>query len=114
MADITLPTPLALAGGALCLLGGYVIGVVAGPQTADQTVATVQGYDEDTRELCLTGDTVTEEDGAVDGVLCGEWRRAPGAATPQEGDRFRFVTIERAEGGESTVYVLGEVVGEGS
>ena len=110
MANVNLPAPLLLAGGALCLLGGYMIGVVAGPQTADQTVAVVESYDEDSRELCLTGDSLDEEDGAVDGVLCGEWRRSPGASRPQEGDEFRFVAIERSEGGDSAIYIHGAVM----
>lgn len=110
MANVNLPAPLALAGGALCLLAGYLIGVVAGPQTADQTVATVQSYSEDGRELCLSGGTVSEEDGAVDGVLCGEWRRSTGATQPGEGDQFRFVAIERREGDDATIYIYGDVV----
>jgi hypothetical protein len=110
VANVNLPTPLIAAGGALCLLGGYMIGVVAGPQTADQTVATVDSYSQDERELCLSGETVTEEDGAVDGVLCGEWRRAVGATEPQQGDLFRFVAIKRSDGDESAVYIYGDVV----
>lgn len=114
MANVNLPAPLLLAGGALCLLGGYMIGVVAGPQTVDQAVAVVKSYDEDSRELCLTGDSLDEDDGAVDGVLCGEWRRSPGASRPQEGDEFRFVVIERSEGEDSAVYIHGAVSGTGS
>ena len=41
MANINLPVPVAVAGGCLCLLGGYLIGAVAGPQASDPTVATV-------------------------------------------------------------------------
>ncbi len=113
MANVNLPTPLLLAGGAMCLLAGYVVGVVAGPQTADQTVAVVDSYDQDTRELCLSGDSLSADDGAVDGVLCGEWRRSPGATKPQEGDEFRFVAIQRAEDGDSAVYIHGAVMEDG-
>ena len=45
------PTPVALAGGALCLLGGYLVGVVAGPDTEDTDTATVVSYDEDSDRL---------------------------------------------------------------
>ena len=58
MANINLPVPVAVAGGCLCLLGGYLIGAVAGPQASDPTVATVESYDSGTRELCLSGDSV--------------------------------------------------------
>lgn len=108
MANVNLPAPLAFAGGALCLLAGYLIGVVAGPQTADQTIAVVESYSPDDRELCLRG--VGEVEGAADGVLCGEWRRSLGATTPDQGDQFRFVAIERREGDDATIYIHGDVV----
>jgi hypothetical protein len=110
VANVNMPAPLAFAGGSLCLLAGYLIGVVAGPQTADQTVATVASYSEDDRELCLRGETVGSQEGAVNGVLCGEWRRSAGATRPDRGDQFRFVTIERREGDDSTIYIYGDVV----
>lgn len=110
MANVNLPAPLAFAGGALCLLAGYLIGVVAGPQTADQTIATVESYSPDDRELCLRGAGLGEDEGSVDGVLCGEWRRSVGATKPDEGDRFRFVAIERREGDDATIYIHGDVV----
>lgn len=109
-----MPAPLALAGAALSLLAGYVIGAVAGPEAADQTTAAVDSYSPDDRELCLRGETVADEDGADDRVLCGEWRRSAGATRPQEGDAFRFVAIERSDGEESTVYIYGDVVESGS
>jgi hypothetical protein len=109
VANVNMPAPLALAGGSLCLLAGYLIGVVAGPQTADQTYATVDSYSEDDRELCLRGEAVADDEGAVDGALCGEWRRATGAREPREGDRFRFVAIQRREGDDSTIYIYGDV-----
>jgi hypothetical protein len=110
VANVNMPVPLALAGGSLCLLAGYVIGVVAGPQTADQTVARVASYSADERKLCLTGETVADDEAAVDGLLCGEWRRAVGATSPKEGDQFRFVAIQRSEGEDSTVYIYGDVL----
>ena len=58
MANVTMPTPVALAGGALCLLGGYLVGVVAGPDTEDTDTATVVSYDADSDRLCLTGEAV--------------------------------------------------------
>ncbi len=70
----------------------------------------MQSYGQDDRRLCLTGETVSDEPGAVDGVLCGEWRRTVGATKPTEGDSFRFVAIERSDGDESTVYIYGDVV----
>ena len=46
MGNVNLPTPVALAGGAICLLGGYLVGVLAGPDTASRTTATVASYDD--------------------------------------------------------------------
>jgi hypothetical protein len=83
--------------------------VVAGPQTADQTVARVASYSADERKLCLTGETVADDEAAVDGLLCGEWRRAVGATEPRAGDSFKFVAIERSDGDQSTVYIYGDV-----
>ena len=68
MANVTMPTPVALAGGALCLLGGYLVGVVAGPDTEDTDTATVVSYDGDSDRLCLTGEAVAD--------VAGERRRA--------------------------------------
>jgi len=110
VANVNLPTPVAVAGGCLCLLAGYVIGAVAGPESSDPTVATVASYDADSRELCLSGDSVTDEPAAQDGVLCGEWRRTPGATRPVEGDTFRYVSLDRSEDGEgTTIYLYGDV-----
>ena len=112
MANINLPTPVAVAGGCLCLLGGFLIGSVAGPRASDPTVATVQSYDPDTRRLCLTGDAVADDPAAKDGALCGEWRRTPGSARPVKGDTFRFVSLDRSEkggGDATTTYLYGDV-----
>ena len=111
MANINLPVPVAVAGGCLCLLGGYLIGAVAGPQASDPTVATVESYDAGTRELCLSGESVADDPAAEDGVLCGEWRRGAGSTRPVKGDRFRYVSLDRTEDGDgdTTIYLYGDV-----
>ena len=45
MGNVNLPTPVALAGGAICVLGGYLLGVLAGPDTTSRTTADVVSYD---------------------------------------------------------------------
>jgi hypothetical protein len=115
MGNVNLPTPVALAGGAICILGGYLVGVLAGPDTTSRTTATVTSYDQDSSRLCLTGDGVSEHDGvAEDGTLCGTWRRADASRAPKEGDRFRFVTLSGGSTGSdddrpSTV-IYGDVL----
>lgn len=96
MGNVTLPTPVALAGGAFCILGGYLLGVVAGPGTPSRTAAVVDSYDPTNGRLCLTGDTLTDQEGVGEGGrLCGTWRRSEGAARlPEPGDDFRFVSVE--------------------
>ena len=64
MANLNLPTPVVIAGAGLCLLGGYLIGVVAGPDTPERTTGTVDSYNARTNELCLSGDAVGDQDGA--------------------------------------------------
>jgi hypothetical protein len=95
MGNVTLPTPVALAGGAICLLGGYLVGVVAGPETPSRTTGVVDTYDVRTGELCLSGDAVADHPAADEsGLLCGVWRRTEGdASAPEPGDLFRFVTM---------------------
>lgn len=95
MGNVTLPTPVALAGGAICILGGYLLGVVAGPDTPSRTTATVDSYDQRDGRLCLRGETATEQAGATeDGLLCGTWRRSVGdSEIPEPGDRFEFVSV---------------------
>jgi hypothetical protein len=98
VANVNLPTPVVIAGGALCLLGGYLVGVVAGPDTPDRTTGVVDSYDSSTQELCLSGDAVSEQEAVNDdGLLCGAWQRSPGSATPHVGDKFRFVTKRIAD-----------------
>ncbi len=112
MANVTIPTPVALAGGALCLLGGYLVGVVAGPDTEDTDTATVVSYDPDSDRLCLSGEAVTDETESDEGELCGQWRRINGGPDPREGDQFRFATLSSDPGdaGDVTTLIYGDVV----
>jgi hypothetical protein len=95
MGNVTLPTPVALAGGAICILGGYLLGVVAGPSAPSRMTATVESYDQRTGELCLTGEALTDQAGASEqGRLCGTWRRSVGDDNlPEPGERLRFVSV---------------------
>lgn len=107
-----MPTPVVLAGASLCLLGGYLLGVVAGPPSPDRTVAEVKSFSSDGNRLCLEGEAVTELTGAEDDVLCGVWRRVNGDRTPDVGDRFRFVsTFHAGQSGkdDDRVTIFGEV-----
>ena len=45
MGNVNLPTPVAVAGGAICVLGGYLLGALTGPDTATRTTAVVDSYD---------------------------------------------------------------------
>jgi hypothetical protein len=112
MGNVTLPTPVALAGGALCVLGGYLVGAATGPDTTTRSTAQVVSYDADTEELCLGGDAVGDLAAAEDGVLCGLWRRTAAADRPAEGDDFRFVTMSTEEGPDAAAvtYIYGDVV----
>jgi hypothetical protein len=112
---VTLPTPVFLAGGALCLLGGILVGSVVFPNTADRTTATVVSFDSGKGRLCLEGDAIKEQEGVdPDGKLCGTLRRAPGAQLPSKGDDFRFVSVRTTgeSGGKSQqqVVIYGDVV----
>jgi hypothetical protein len=95
MGNVNLPTPVALAAAGICVLGGYLIGAVAGPDTPSRTTATVESYDAENDRLCLRGDTVEGQEGATDeGTLCGTWRRTQSSQpVPEPGDRFRFVSM---------------------
>ena len=119
MGNVNLPTPVALAGGAFCVLGGYLLGVVAGPDTASRTTAVVASYDPSTSRLCLEGDGIKGQEGAVvDGELCGTWRRTQGdQSTPRQGDEFRFVSLSIADGADRapqgqqpTTVIYGDLV----
>jgi hypothetical protein len=92
--NVTLPTPVFLAGGALCLMAGYLVGAVVGPDGHGDT-ATVVSYDSGTAKLCLEGDSVKDQPGVTDDdVLCGTWNHTAGSADPRKGDTFRFVTMD--------------------
>lgn len=118
MGNVNLPTPVALTGGAICILGGYLLGLVTGPDTPSRTTGTVASYDRSSRELCLSGDTVEDQEGVTDdGRLCGTWRRSDGDSIPAPGDQFRFVSMvvdasrEGESGGAGPVTVIfGDIV----
>ncbi len=117
MANVTMPTPVALTGGALLLLGGYLLGAVTTSQGTARAMGTVQSYDSESRTLCLSGDDVADMEGVGDdGVLCGVWRRSQGIGTvPEPGEEFRFVSLSAGSavgpGGErATTVIYGDVV----
>ena len=94
MGNVTLPTPVFVAGGALCLVAGYLIGTVAGPDTPHRATAKVVSFDAKTAELCLEGDAVKDEKHVDEnGVLCGTWSHSADATRPRKGDTFRFVVL---------------------
>jgi len=112
--NVTLPTPVFLAGGAFCLLAGYLAGAVVGPNGQQGTTATVVSFDNGSGKLCLKGDSVKDEPGEQDGVLCGTWSHSTGSTTPHQGDSFRFVTqdttgVKGAKPRDTTV-IYGTVV----
>ena len=116
MGNVTLPTPVFVAGGALSLLAGYLIGVVAGPDTPDRTTGTVVSFDAVNNRLCLGGDGLKGLTGVDDqGHLCGLWRRTSASVTPSKGSTFRFVSVSDQDtsadaSGHRTV-IYGDVVG---
>jgi hypothetical protein len=115
VANVTLPTPVFLAGGALCLVAGYLVGSVAGPDTPDRTTATVVSFDSTDEKLCLEGDAIEDQEGVdAGGQLCGTLRRTPDSQVPAEGDEFRFVSVRTTgeDDGEarSHVVIYGAVV----
>jgi hypothetical protein len=116
MGNVNMPTPVALAGGAICVLGGYLLGVLAGPASGQQTTATVVSYDGGSHRLCLEGDGVSGQDGrVVNGVLCGNWRITDGATVPKPGDEFKFVSLSPNSGDGHTpvTWIYGDVVSPG-
>lgn len=114
MGNVTLPTPVFVAGGALCVLAGYLAGSVLGTTATDRPTATVASYDAASNQLCLTGDELSGLDDVGDGGrLCGTWSHSAGWVRPREGDLFRFVSLDRklAKGSdESGVVIFGTVV----
>jgi hypothetical protein len=114
--NVTLPTPVFLAGGAFCLLAGYLAGAVVGPNSHHGTTATVVSFDSGSGKLCLEGDSVKDEPGVKDGVLCGTWSHSTGSTTPHKGDTFRFVTLDatgvKGSKPRATTVIYGTVVGD--
>ncbi len=101
-----MPTPVAVAMGALILLAGYLLGVVAGPDGPERTVGTVESFDAAGSVLCLSGDDVAALDEAAsdvadesgdDDLLCGRWERSAGSERPSAGDEFRFVVVRTTD-----------------
>jgi hypothetical protein len=111
---VTLPTPVFLAGGAFCLLAGYLVGAVAGPDSPERTTATVVSFEAKASRLCLEGKSVEDHESAEDGVLCGTWSHSAGASKPKKGDRFRFVVSDTSgvKGSEprDQILIYGTVV----
>ena len=114
MGNVTLPTPVFLAGGALCLVAGYLVGSVVGPGTPERTTATVVSFEAPRATLCLEGSAIEGQEGVdSQGKLCGTWRRTPGSQTPEKGDSFRFVSVRttgQVDGKtEQQVVIYGDV-----
>jgi hypothetical protein len=114
--NVTLPTPVFLAGGAFCLLAGYLAGAVVSGDSGSGDTATVVSFESKTSTLCLEGKSVEDEPGVEDGVLCGTWSHTSGAATPGKGDRFRFVTMDttgvKGAKPRANTIIYGTVVGD--
>lgn len=114
MANVSLPTPVFLAGGALCLVAGYLIGTVTGPDTPHRTTAAVVSFDGRDSKLCLSGESVKDEKAVVNGILCGTWSHPAGVTIPKKGDNFRFVSLDTAHPGgqqpQFTTVLYGTVV----
>ena len=113
---MTLPTPVFLAGGALCVVAGILVGVVLAPDPPERTTATVVRFDSGKSYLCLEGDEIEDKEGVnADGELCGTLRRTPNSQAPRKGDEFRFDSV-RTSGEvdgktEQQVVIYGDVVG---
>jgi len=113
--NVTLPTPIFLAGGALCVVAGILAGQVFLPETPQRTTAEVVSFDASKSQLCLEGDAIDGQEGVdPEGRLCGTLRRTPNARTPREGDEFRFVSVRNSRelDGETDqqIVIYGDVV----
>ncbi len=113
---MTLPTPVFLAGGALCLVAGYLVGSVAGPDAPARTTARVVSFDHTSSRLCLKGSATKGQEGVdSDGTLCGTWRESRGSQTPRTGDDFRFVSVSNTGDSDGhrqdQVVIYGDVLG---
>ncbi len=116
MGNVTLPTPVFLSGGALCLVAGYLVGSVVGPDTPERTTGTVVSFEAETARLCLEGEAIADQEGAdPQGRLCGTLRRTTDSGVPARGDLFRFVSVRTSgevEGEtQQQVVIYGDVVG---
>lgn len=111
MGNLTIPTPIAVAGGGLCVLAGYLVGMATGSEPSAPLTAEVVSYDRSTDRLCLGGAAVEDLEASADGELCGTWRRTARSAAPRVGDSFRFVTMSHESGEESLLFIYGEPVG---
>jgi hypothetical protein len=98
----------------MCLLAGYLLGMVTGPNSANPTLAKVASFNPETQQLCLEGKAASSQEGAKDGELCGLWRRTVRSATPVKGDDFKFVSVSTSgkfDGKTQTqVVIYGDVV----
>lgn len=99
----------------MCLLAGYVLGVVVSGGSPERLTGVVQSYDSASGELCLGGGSVAAAEGADGDLLCGTWRRGSGAQQPEEGDDFRFVSIRATDDPDDDedpvrVLIYGDVV----
>ena len=110
--NVNLPTPVVLAGGGLCLLGGYLVGVVAGPEGPDRATGVVESYDSGTRKLCLRA-TPSRTSRVPRTACCAASgsrppaRSPPGRATPS-GSSPRSRTVSR-DRDDDRVLIFGEV-----
>jgi hypothetical protein len=112
---VTLPTPVFLAGGAFCLLAGYLAGAVVGGDSGSGDTAKVVSFDTGSSKLCLEGGSVDGQPGVEDGKLCGTWSHSAGVVTPRKGDTFRFVTMDatgvKGAKPRDKIVIYGTVVG---
>ena len=86
MGNVTLPTPVFIAGGALCVVAGMLIGgVVLSPGTPERTTGKVVSYDPGRSRLCLEGDGIKDQEGVdSSGHLCGTLRRTANSKDPAQ------------------------------
>lgn len=115
VATTRLPRAVLVAGAAMCLLAGYVVGMAVGSGSPSRATGVVQSYDADSDELCLGGGTVSSAAGADGDVLCGTWRRGSRSPVPEEGDEFRFVSFRASDDPDDDkdpvrVLIYGDVV----
>ena len=89
---LTLPTPVAVAGGAFFVLAGVLVGTALNHGAAENATAKVVSFDAEQARLCLGGDALSGDADAA-GELCGTWRHTPNQTEPTPGDTFRFVTV---------------------